>query len=138
MMAPSSGSIRRRQLPDTAQSSVSRSRSDADNHQQPLNNHRLKKKRFSLRDHFLRTNVDIYFLCVFFAMINGWELQKQVVEASSDASCTLLQNGFLHVSAESVYDEKVLTNVTTETLDKIRNKYNKMVKREVYSILFPV
>lgn len=137
MVAPSSGSIRQRRTHlaavDTAQRSDSRSSSDADNHRKSINSNFFQKKtRFSLRDHFLRTNVDVYFLCVFFAVVNGWGLQQKVVEASSDSSC-IIYSGGRTASVEFGVDN--VTGLVGHDVDLV---YDNLMKRDVYSILFPV
>lgn len=87
-MSAASASIRRRRMhkyPGASSENKTAQKSDSgstivDLRRRPHN--RQQKRRFSLRDQFIRTNVDIYILVAFFAIINGLKLHLQVVEAT--------------------------------------------------------
>jgi len=85
-MAAVSASIRRRRVHQSAAASeqLPAQKSDSSSTivdlRRTLHN-RQKKRIFSLRDQFIRTNVDIYLLGTLFVIINGLTLHLQVVEA---------------------------------------------------------
>ena len=106
-MAAASASIRRRRMQQqhylgaSSENKLSPQKSDSgstivDLRRRPHS--RQQKRRFSLRDHFIRNNVDIYILVAFLAIINGLKLNLQVVEATElteqqvDETLGLLQN----------------------------------------------
>ena len=104
MAAAAATSTRRRVHSSAAASGghqPARKKSDRSLHSNTAYN-RQKKKRFSLRDQFIRTNVDIYLLGAFFAIINGWRLHLQVVEA---ATVDELQYSNMNISDDTVKDQ---------------------------------
>ena len=117
MMAAASASIRRRRLHvDPCASSENKpaqgSGSDGtivDRRRRPHN--RPKKKRFSLRDQFTRTNVDVYILVAFFVIINGLKLHHLVVEATKEAEEQQLAQTATQLQNITLLSEKLLLSV---------------------------
>ena len=84
-MAAASASIRRLRMHQSAAASEQLPAQKSDSSSTIVDLRRLhnrqNKRIFSLRDQFIRTNVDIYLLGTLFVIINGLTLHLQVVEA---------------------------------------------------------
>ena len=118
MMAAASASIRRRRRihVDPCASSENKPAQGSgsgntivDSRRRPHN--RQQKKRFSLRDQFIRTNVDIYILVAFFVIINGLKLHHHVVEATTEAEEQQLAQTAVQLQNFTLLSEKLLLSV---------------------------
>jgi hypothetical protein len=90
MAAEAASIIRRRRAQHSAAAGRHQPAQKSDSSSNVVDHHRdrepynrQKKKRFSLRDQFIRTNSDIYLLVALFAIINGWKLNLHAVEATT-------------------------------------------------------
>ena len=48
-----------------------------------------QKKMFSIRDRFIKTNIDIHFLWVFFTTTNGWKIVTDAATATINEQLSL-------------------------------------------------
>ena len=85
-MATTASSIRRRRVQKVADETDT-----ATNNKPASNTRQNKKRRFCLRDQFMRTNVDMYLLLALFLVVNVWTLHQQLVEASSIPVAALIE-----------------------------------------------
>lgn len=131
-MANTASSIRRRRVhklsdeTDTAPKVASRHHDN-----KPASNIRQKtKRRFCLRDQFMRTNVDIYLLLALFFAVNVWTLHQQLVEASSVQVAALIEgcveNETLGIPCDNM----------SVAIDAAADKKGEI--EQIYAIFYPV
>lgn len=135
-MATTASSIRRRRVHTVSDETDTASKVAGRHHDnKPASNiiRQNKKRRFCLRDQFMRTNVDIYLLLALFLVVNVWTLHQQLVEASSVPVAALIEGcgenetlGFPCHVPEGIRDVAI---------DPITDR---MEQEQIYSIFYPV
>ena len=135
IMATTASSIRRRRVQKVADETDTASKVASRHHDnKPAYNIRQKtKRRFCLRDQFMRTNVDMYLLLALFLVVNLWTLHQQLVEASSIPVAASIKG--CEESVTLGFPCHVPEGIRDAAIDPIRDG---MELEKIYAIFYPV